>query len=110
MLDGWRKTDGRVLKKLPVEADVPEFLVKLGLQVGASAKDKAVGDLSLIAFYYLLRIGEYTIKGAMLHSLRGIHKAPSVNYPVGQTRNLSCPPTSLVGQPKEWLARRLHSS
>jgi len=63
MLDGWRKTDGPVLKKLPVEADIPEFLVKLGLQVGASAKDKAVGDLALIAFYYLLRIGEYTVKG-----------------------------------------------
>jgi hypothetical protein len=64
MLDGWRKTDGPVLKKLPVEADVPEYLVKLGLQLGASAKDKAIGDLTLIAFYYLLRIGEYTVKGA----------------------------------------------
>jgi hypothetical protein len=29
-----------------------------------SEKDKAVGDLALIAFYYLLRIGEYTIKGS----------------------------------------------
>jgi hypothetical protein len=25
--------------------------------------DRAVGDLTLVAFYYLLRIGEYTIKG-----------------------------------------------
>ena len=25
--------------------------------------DQAIGDLTLIAFYYLLRIGEYTIKG-----------------------------------------------
>ena len=64
MLDGWRKTDGPVLKKLPVEADIPEYLVKLGLQLGASAKDKAIGDLTLVAFYYLLRIGEYTVKGA----------------------------------------------
>ena len=28
MLDGWRKVDGPVLKKLPVEADVPESMVK----------------------------------------------------------------------------------
>jgi hypothetical protein len=63
LLDGWRKTDGPVLKKLPVEADIPEYLVTLGLQAHATAMDKAVGDLALIAFYYLLRIGEYTIKG-----------------------------------------------
>jgi len=64
ILDGWQKTDGPVLKKLPMEADVPEFLVNLGLQPKASAIDKAVGDLALIAFYYLLRIGEHTVKGA----------------------------------------------
>ncbi len=64
MLDRWWKTDGPVLKKLPVEADIPEFLVKLGLQPLANTKEKAVGDLALIAFYYLLRIGEYTVKGA----------------------------------------------
>jgi hypothetical protein len=66
MLDGWRQLDGPVLKKIPVEADVPEDLVKLGLQPTASAIDKAVGDL--VAFYYLLRIGEYTIKGAQNES------------------------------------------
>ena len=63
MLDGWRKTDGPVLKKLPVEADIPEYLVQLGLHPAASAHITALGDLALIAFYYLLRIGEYTIKG-----------------------------------------------
>jgi hypothetical protein len=60
MLDGWRKTDRPVRKKLPVEVDVPEFLVNLGMMPEASQMDKAVGDLSLIAFYYLLRVGEYT--------------------------------------------------
>ena len=29
-LDGWRKVDPPTLKKLPVEADVPEFLADLG--------------------------------------------------------------------------------
>jgi hypothetical protein len=64
MLDGWRKKDGPVMKKLPVEVDVPEYLVKLGLAKDAEELTKATGDLSLIAFYYLLRVGEYTTKGS----------------------------------------------
>ena len=55
--------DGPIFKKLLVEADVPKSLVKLGSQSSAMAFDKAVGDLSLSAFYYFLRIGKYTIKG-----------------------------------------------
>jgi hypothetical protein len=65
MLDGWRKVDGPVMKKLlPVEVDVPEYLVKLGLAPDATELTKATGDLSLVAFYYLLRVGEYTTKGS----------------------------------------------
>lgn len=48
---------------LPVESDVPEWLVVQGQAVGATALDRAAGDLVMVAFYYLLRIGEYTIKG-----------------------------------------------
>lgn len=64
MLDGFRKTDPPTVKQLPVEADVPEFLVKRGLEPDAREIDAAIGDLTMIAFYYLLRIGEYTTKGA----------------------------------------------
>ncbi len=63
MLDGMRKDDPHTKKKLPVEADVPEFLVSLGAEKGASERVRAVGDCALIAFYYLLRVGEYTVKG-----------------------------------------------
>jgi hypothetical protein len=62
MIYGWRKHDPPTLKKLPVEVDIPELLVNVGLSPGANELDKAIGDLSIIAFYYLLRIGEYTIK------------------------------------------------
>jgi len=62
MLDGWRKEDPPTTKQLPVEADVPELLAERG-RTGDSEVDRAIGDLTLIAFYYLLRIGEYTIKG-----------------------------------------------
>ena len=50
-------------KMLPVEADVPKLLVEMGYGQSGSVHAQAVGDLSLIAFYYLLRIGEYTVKG-----------------------------------------------
>jgi len=63
MLDGWRKVDPPTMKKLPIEVDIPELLANLGRKPDASPKDKAVGELTLIAFYYLLRVGEYTCKG-----------------------------------------------
>ena len=63
MLDGFRKADPPTTKQLPVEADVPEYLVKLGRDPEARELDCAIGDLTMIAFYYLLRIGEYTTKG-----------------------------------------------
>ena len=52
MLDGFRKADPPTTKQLPVEADVPEFLVQLGLFPEAHELDRALGDLTMIAFYY----------------------------------------------------------
>ena len=54
MLDGYRKADSPTHKMLPVEADVPEFLARIGDGSGASELQKAVGDHALIAYYYLL--------------------------------------------------------
>jgi hypothetical protein len=64
MLDGWRKQDPPTAKKLPVEADIPEYLCKLGSWPNATELERTVGDLTVIAFYYLLHVGEYTCKGA----------------------------------------------
>ena len=61
LLDGYRKADPPTHKILPVEADVPEFLARIGGGSGAE-QQKAVGDHALIAYYYLLQIGEYTVK------------------------------------------------
>ena len=68
MLDGFCKADPPTTKQLPVEADVPEFFVKLRLASEARELDRAVGELTLIAFYYLLLIGECTTKGAWNNS------------------------------------------
>ncbi len=45
-----------------MEADVPDLLVKMGYGKLGSIQSQAIGDLSLIAFYYLLCIGGYTVK------------------------------------------------
>ncbi len=62
MIDGYTKANPPMQKKLPVEADVPELLIGMGYGKSGSIQLQAVGDLSLIAFYYLLHIGEYTVK------------------------------------------------
>lgn len=62
MMSGYKKWDKPVEKKLPVEADVVELLCHLGQVDGASLRDAVAGDWALIAFYYLLRVGEYTEK------------------------------------------------
>jgi hypothetical protein len=60
--NGWRKEDPATTKQLPVKADVPKLLAEQGQCALAMECDWAVGDLTLIAFYYLLCISKYTIK------------------------------------------------
>jgi hypothetical protein len=63
-LQGWGKDDPPTEKKLPVEVDVIEHnLVKCSMAPGADSRIKCIADWILIAFYFLLRIGEYTLKG-----------------------------------------------
>ena len=62
MLAGWAKVDPPTSKKLPVESDVPELLSMVAMAGGATELTKSVGDNALIAFYFLLRIGEYSVK------------------------------------------------
>ena len=54
MLDGYGKENPATIKKLPVQADVPELLVSTAYQGGGTEMDKAATDLTMIAFYYLL--------------------------------------------------------
>ena len=45
-----------------MEADVPELFIDMAYTNKEDTFAQATADLALIAFYYLLRIGEYTIK------------------------------------------------
>lgn len=68
-LEGWAKDDPASKKMLPVEVDVPEWLVwDSQHNSAATEKDRAVADWALSGFYYLLRIGEYTVKKSRNYS------------------------------------------
>ena len=62
MLDEWRKEDLPTMKKLPIEIDIPEYLFERAMEPEAGEGRKAIADLTLITFYYLLRVGEYTCR------------------------------------------------
>jgi hypothetical protein len=64
MLDGYHKADPSTVKKLPVQLDIPELLVTNIYSGKETQKSKATAELTMIAFYYLLRVGEYTVKGS----------------------------------------------
>ena len=64
MLDGYLKVDPPTQKRLPVQSDVVELLVDAAYHQGSKLGQQAVADLTMIAFYYLLRVGEYTVKGS----------------------------------------------
>ncbi len=64
MLDGYRMVDPPTRKKLPVQADDPELLVEQAYQSTTTQRQRATADLTMVAFYYLLQVGEYTVKGS----------------------------------------------
>ena len=59
LLSGFRKFDPLPKRKLAVPLSVPVWLLKQG-STSTDPLYKAVGDLTIIAFYFLLRPGEYT--------------------------------------------------
>ena len=71
-MDGYHKLDLPTKKKLPVKVDVPEHIARDATRDKAMKKSKkyksycllaAIGDMCLIAYYYLHRVREYTVKG-----------------------------------------------
>jgi hypothetical protein len=63
MIEGYNKQDPPTKKMLPVKANVPELLVEMGYGKSRSPHAQVIEDPSLIAFYSLLCIGKYTVKG-----------------------------------------------
>jgi hypothetical protein len=61
-IEGYRRQDPVPQAKLAVPVTVPHWCVSQGLHA-SSPRTQAIGNLTNIAFYYLLRVGEYTYHG-----------------------------------------------
>lgn len=59
MLEGFRREDPPVVPQLAVPVEVPHAAYKTAYSTSCKI-EKAKADLALVAFYYLLRVGEYT--------------------------------------------------
>ena len=62
MLDRRKKEYPPTMKKLSIEVNIPEYLVKMAADKDTREAQKAIVDLTLIAFYYLLQVAEYTCR------------------------------------------------
>jgi len=60
LVAGFRREDDAPIPEIAVPVSVPNQWAVVGMNSAARPREQAVGDLSLIAFYYLLRVGEYT--------------------------------------------------
>ena len=67
-MDGFRKFDPPKKKMAAVSVDLPEYVCNMGREFAAMAVDLAAGDLCLLAFYFLLRAGEYVKKASQEES------------------------------------------
>ena len=56
LLEGYKREDPPAQPKLAVPLTVPQYL----LLTAKDQETQAIADLSIIAFYYLLQVGEYT--------------------------------------------------
>jgi hypothetical protein len=61
LLEGYKRTDPSPTFQLAVPLTVPSFMHTFSRT--GTQKQQAVGDMALIAFYHLLRVGEYTSSG-----------------------------------------------
>jgi hypothetical protein len=59
LVEGFKRQDPLAVPQLAIPIKVPQECRRAGAASGC-AKLEAVGDLALIAFYYLLQVGEYT--------------------------------------------------
>ncbi len=91
MLDGYWKVHPPTRKKLPVQADVPELLVEQAYQSTTTQCQRATADLTMVVFYYLLRVGEYMVKGSRNNTKQTVQfKYKDVSFFQKNTRGQLC--------------------
>ena len=73
-VEGWRREDPPTILQLAVPVTVPTHMTEEAYDSkhSSTAFIRAVADLALIAFYYLLRVGEYTKPRFILHNSKKV--------------------------------------
>jgi hypothetical protein len=72
LVEGFKRSDPPAIPQMAVPVSVPEMAARLGY-ITNNPRAQAVGDLTLIAFYYLLRSGEYTKPRKVLRNGKMVH-------------------------------------
>ena len=91
MLDGYRKVNPPTRKKLPMQADVPELLVEQAYQSTTTQRQRTTANLTMVTFYYLLWVGEYTVKGSRNNTKQTVQfKYKDVSFFQKNTRGQLC--------------------
>ena len=84
MREGWRNEGSTTKKKTASGIDVPEFLAELGMEKYSTEMVKAVSDCAVIEFYYLVQVGEYTVKNKYMKEKNGAVQVGRYNvFPSG---------------------------
>jgi len=82
LVEGYRRQDPPSVPQLAVPIEVPE-----NMATKAYLSDhpllQAIADLALIAFYYLLRVGEYTAPAFVVRNGQRIRTTRTVQFTVG---------------------------
>ena len=81
MVEGFRREDPPSIPQLAIPITVPNACMKAALHT-SSPPEKATGELILIAFYYLLRVGEYTKPKYIQQSGKRIRSTRTVQFTV----------------------------
>ena len=82
MIEGFKRLDPPATPQMAVPVDVPEEARRLGLATGDKLQE-AAGDLAIIAFYFLLRSGEYTKPRRVRRNGKWIRATRTKQFQVG---------------------------
>ena len=82
MIEGFKRLDPPATPQMAVPVDVPEEARRLGLATGDKLQE-AAGDLTIIAFYFLLRSGEYTKPRRVRRNGKWIRATRTKQFQVG---------------------------
>jgi len=82
LVEGYRREDPPSVPQLAVPVSVPENMADIAYRTECPLL-QAIADLAVIAFYYLLRVGEYTVAKTVVRNGRTIRSTRTVQFTVG---------------------------